>query len=56
MDEVYHMLTGHNLPWYTHYQSTSMNIIDIKNVTKKFKEPDKSELIAVNDASFSVSK
>lgn len=33
-----------------------MNVIDVKNLTKKFREPDKSELIAVNDVSFSVAK
>jgi len=33
-----------------------MNVIEVKNLTKKFKEPDKSDLIAVNDVSFSVSQ
>ncbi len=33
-----------------------MPVIEVKNLTKKFKEPDKSDLIAVNDTSFSVDK
>ncbi len=32
-----------------------MNVIEVKNLTKKFKEQNKNDLIAVNDVSFSVS-
>ncbi|MBU0597543.1 ATP-binding cassette domain-containing protein, partial [Patescibacteria group bacterium] len=33
-----------------------MSIIVVNNLTKKFKEPNKTDLIAVNDVSFNVSE
>ncbi|MFA6099097.1 MAG: ABC transporter ATP-binding protein [Patescibacteria group bacterium] len=33
-----------------------MDVIEVKNLVKKFKQPDKNELIAVNGVSFSVKK